>query len=181
MFSKLFSSKNPSKNPKIFSQLIISHSEEDARNFLYSLQLKLGYDEQILLILYYTIIYCSILDRLLSEKVSIGERSRVMNLIIDDIKNEFTGHRILGDTAEKQGNTFEYVFNEVFSLFGECETIMGESENQIPLTASKLFAAQLIEFNSDKDAFDFHLLAGKEVSKGILRLISEPLINSFIT
>ena len=100
---------------------------------------------QVLLFAEYAIFLVAGTDRLAFNHFEDPQRSRLMNLVVDDIRDAFSEQEYFGETVNERKVYFNRLFIERFNLYGTCSSIMGEGKDQLVFTSAHQIAENQLE------------------------------------
>lgn len=165
-------SKKPNldMHAKNLFSIILQASAYECFNISDLWKINFNNEEKMLFFLEYNFILIALADRVLFEKYGDPYREKVLNNTINLIKIAFRQSK-LGEEITDKDLFFENKFNDVFSHYSKCSSILGENKNQLVSTATiRLIDVFLSNKNIDVNE-ELFTETGSSLSTSILAIL----------
>ena len=110
---------------------------------------------------------------------NLGERSQIINPVVDTARKCFANQQHFGSTLEERGLYFEKLFADRFAKFASCSSIMGEGMDSLIFTGSRHLVETFLDDLPDSQLPAAVLETGKVVSEAIIALMTVPSYKAF--
>jgi hypothetical protein len=126
------------------------------------------------------IVLISALDRLAFKNLKEPERSKIMNQIVNKVRDSFTVQSYFGDTRQERLTYFENLFANRIPMFASCSSIMGEERDSLLFTGSIHLTEMFLDDFPEPQRADAVLETGKSLPTTFLALLTIKDIKSLL-
>jgi hypothetical protein len=113
-------------------------------------------------------------DRFAFDKFGDPTRSKVMNQVVDTIRDCFANQCHFGDTRQERVIYFDRFFIDRFQKYATCSGIMSEEQGSLIFSGAQHLVETFLEDIPESQLPDAFLQTGKTLSLSVIALLATP-------
>jgi hypothetical protein len=131
-------------------------------------------EAQVLFFLEYSFFLTAVADRLAHQKFGDPLRGEILNCTLNRIRELFCRQSQFGHDTAERADFFESYFSDTFRLYSSCDSIMGETENNVVLVASQNLVYAFLRERTDAEKVDLVFKIAKNLTMSLVALLQTP-------
>ncbi|MEI6072766.1 MAG: hypothetical protein WCS31_13305 [Verrucomicrobiae bacterium] len=131
-------------------------------------------EAQVVFFLEYSFFLTAVADRLAHQKFGDPLRGQILNLTLNRTRGLFCRQSHFGQDISERIEFFESYFRDTFRLYAGCDSIMGDSQNQVVLVASQNLVQAFLRDRTDAEKVDLLFQTAKSLTTSLVALLQTP-------
>ncbi|KAB2960479.1 MAG: hypothetical protein F9K13_05310 [Candidatus Methylomirabilis oxygeniifera] len=178
LFSLFHRKPSPSKIAEDLGPLFVQVAVHECGSFQQIWKRQLDDETQVMLFAEFAIILVAVADRLVFDKFGDPTRSKVINRVVETVRDCFVNQSHFGDTRQERIVYFERFFADRFQSFATCSSIMGEGQDSLISTGTRYLAETFLEDIPESQLPEAVLETDKTLSKSVVALLATPIFKA---
>lgn len=174
LFSLFHRKPSPSKIAENLGSLLVQVAVHECGNFQQIWKRQLDDETQVTLFAEFAIILVAVTDRLAFDKFGDPTRSKVINRVVETVRDCFVNQSHFGDTRQERIIYFERFFADRFRKFATCSSIMGEGQDSLIFTGTRHLVETFLEDIPESQFPEAVLETDKALINSVAALLTTP-------
>ena len=174
LFSLFHRKPSPSKIAEDLGPLLVQVALHECGTFQQVWKRDLDDTTQVALFAELTFILVAMADRFAFDKFGDPTRSKLMNQVVDTIRDCFANQSHFGDTRQERVIYFDRFFIDRFQKYAICSGIMGEGKGSLISSGVRHLAETFLEDIPESQLPDVVLQTGKALNLSVIALLATP-------
>jgi hypothetical protein len=128
---------SPSRLAKDLGPQLVKVAVRDYITFQQAWKRQLDYVTQVTLLAEFTIILVAVTDRIVVDEFSDRNRSKVMDPVVDTVRDFFANQSQFGETRQERVIYFERLFADRLQKFATCSSFLRGEEDSLMSTVTR--------------------------------------------